>query len=106
MAESKHKSSSDIAGTAKEWQEPRKAEERQEEVKVTGKPKEIHDAGNGEGFSWFREALSVFEARDLNTQLYTRVAAAVQNAIQGYRVICDENKELLARHNWIVFSRG
>ena len=51
MAESKHKSSSDIAGTAKECQEPRKAEERQEEVKVTGKPKEIHDAGNGEGFS-------------------------------------------------------
>ena len=39
MAESKHKSSSDIAGTAKKCQAPRKAEERQEEVKVTGKPK-------------------------------------------------------------------
>ena len=39
MAESKHKSSDDIAGTAKKCQVPRKAEGRQEEVKVTGKPK-------------------------------------------------------------------
>ena len=44
------------------------------------------------GFSLFEEALLVFEAQDLNIEWYTRVAAAVQNAIQCYRVIYDEKK--------------
>ena len=44
------------------------------------------------GFSLFEEALVVFEAQDPNVEWYTKVAAAVQNAIQGYRVIYDEKK--------------
>ena len=44
------------------------------------------------GLSLFEEALLVFEAQDPNTERYTKVAAAVQNAIQRYRVICDEKK--------------
>ena len=45
------------------------------------------------GFSLFEEALLVFEAQDLNIEWYTKAAAAVQNAIQCYRVIYDEKKQ-------------
>ena len=45
------------------------------------------------GFSLFEEALLVFEAQDLNVELYMKVAAAVQNAIQCYHVIYDEIKK-------------
>ena len=44
------------------------------------------------GFSLFEEALLVFEAQDPNAGQYTMVAAAIQNAIQCYRVIYDEEK--------------
>ena len=57
-------------------------------------------------FSLFEEVLLVFEAQDPNAEQYTEVAAAVQNAVQCYRVIYDEKKELLPKHHWIVFSRG
>ena len=43
------------------------------------------------GFSLFEEALLVSEAQDLNVEWYTKVAAAVQNAIQCC-VIYDEKK--------------
>ena len=36
------------------------------------------------GFSLFEEALLVFEAQDLKVEWYTKVAAAVQYAIQCY----------------------
>ena len=45
------------------------------------------------GFSLFEEALLVFEAQDLNVERYTKVAAAVQNAIQCYHVIYDKKKK-------------
>ena len=45
-------------------------------------------------FSLFEEALLVFESQDPNVELYTKVAAAVQNAIQCYRVIYDERKRV------------
>ena len=45
------------------------------------------------GFSLFEEALLVFEAQDLNIEWYTKVAAAVHNAIQCYCVIYDEKKK-------------
>ena len=44
------------------------------------------------GSSLFEEALLVFEAQDLNIEWYTKVAAAIQNAIQCYHVIYDEKK--------------
>ena len=57
-------------------------------------------------FSLFEEALLVIEAQDLNVKRYVKVAAAIQNAIQCYRVIYDGKNELLPRYHWIVFSGG
>ena len=59
----------------------------------------------GRGFSLFEEALLVSEAQDPNIEWYVKVAAAVQSAIQCYRVFYDEKKkELLHRHHWIISS--
>ena len=52
----------------------------------------IHNAGNGRGFSLFKEAPLLFDAQDPNVERYTKVAAAAQNAVQCYRVIYDEKK--------------
>ncbi|XP_057400637.1 deoxyuridine 5'-triphosphate nucleotidohydrolase, mitochondrial isoform X4 [Balaenoptera acutorostrata] len=95
MSGSMHKSSGDVAGTAKKCQvleAQRKDEERQEEEEVTEEPKRFMMQEMARGFSLFEEALLVFEAQDLNTERYTKVAAAIQNAIQCYCVIYDENK--------------
>ena len=46
------------------------------------------------------------EAWDLNTEQYRKAAGAIQNAIQCDHVIYDEEKELLPKHHWIVYSRG
>ena len=43
-------------------------------------------------FSLFEEALLVFEAQDPNVEQYTQVAAAIQKAIQCYRVIYEEKE--------------
>ncbi|XP_044275311.1 tigger transposable element-derived protein 1-like [Varanus komodoensis] len=75
-----------------ELEDRRKDEERQEEEEVTEKPKRFTMQEMARGFSLFEEALLVFEAQDPNVERYMRVAAAVQNAIQGYRVIYDEKK--------------
>ena len=112
MYGSKHKSSGDVAGTAKkrqaitmelavqheeltnenlmEFEAQRKDEERQEEV--TEEPKRFKTQDMARGFSLFEEALLVFEAQDLNVEQCTKVSAAVQNAIQCYHVIYDEKK--------------
>ena len=45
------------------------------------------------GFSLLEEALLVFEAQDSNVESYRKVAAAIQNAIQCYRVIYDGEKK-------------
>ena len=52
------------------------------------------------GFSLFEEALFVFETQDLNLEWYTKVAAAVQNAIQCYRVLYDEGKRATIQMSW------
>ena len=44
------------------------------------------------GFSLFKEVLLVFEAQDSNAEQYTKVAAAVENAIQCYYVIYEKKK--------------
>ena len=49
---------------------------------------------------------SSFEAPDLNVERRMKVAAVVQNAIQGYRGIPDKRDELPPRNHWIIFSRG
>ena len=94
MSGCKHKSSSDVAGPAKKCQEleaQRKDEEGQEE-EVTEEPKRFTMQEMAREFSLFEEALLVFEAQDLNVEQYMKVAAAIQNANQGYHVICDEKK--------------
>ena len=97
MSGSKRKSSSDVAGTVKkhqammELEAQRKDEERQEE-EVTEELKRLTMQEMARGFSLFEEALLVFEAQDLNVDRYMKDAAAVQNAIQCYRVINAEKK--------------
>ena len=63
---------------------------RQEEGGVTEELNRFTAQEMARGFSLFEEALLVFEAQDPNVQWYTMVTAAVQNAIQCYRVIYDE----------------
>ena len=43
-------------------------------------------------FSLFDGVLLVFEAQGQNTEQYRKVASAIQNAIQAYRVIYDEKR--------------
>ena len=102
MSRSKRKSSSDIAGTAKKCQEleaQRKDEERQEEEEVT------EDAGNGKGIFFIWGGTVSFEAQDPNVEWYTKVAAAVQNAIQCYRVIYDEKNRATAQTSLDCFFK-
>ena len=70
----------------------RKDKERQEEEKVTEEPKRFTMQEMARGFSLSEEVLLVFEARDPDVERYTRVAAAVQNAIQCSRVLYGEKK--------------
>ena len=89
-AGSKRKSSGDAAGAAKKHQEITmetkvKIIERvewQEEEEVTEELKRFTTQEMARGFSLFEEALLVFEAHDLNVERYTKVAAAIQDAIQ------------------------
>ncbi|XP_059984138.1 uncharacterized protein LOC132508194 [Lagenorhynchus albirostris] len=74
-----------------ELETQRKGEERQEE-EVTEEPKRYTMLETAKGFSLFEEGLLVFEAQDWNVEQYMKVATAVQNAIQCYRVIYDEEK--------------
>ena len=43
-------------------------------------------------FSLSEESLLAFEAQDLDIEQYMQEPAAVQNAVQCYRVVSDENK--------------
>ena len=81
-----------------ELEAQRKDEERQEEEEVTEEPKRFTMQKMARGFSLFEEALLVFEAQNPNVEWYTKVAAAVQNAIQCYHVIYGK-KKLLPRHH-------
>ena len=57
------------------------------------------------GFSLQEEALLVFEAQDPNIAQYTKVAAAVQNAIQHHHVIHDEKKRATTQKSLDSFSK-
>ena len=87
MSGRKCKSSSD----EKKAEAQRKHKEQQEE-EVTEEPQRFMLQEMARGMSLFEEALLVFEAQDPNIERYTKVAAAVQNSIQCYRVIYDEKK--------------
>ena len=74
----------------------RKAKERQDK-EVIEELKRFTMQDMARGFALFEEALFVFEAQDPNVERYTKVEAAVQNAIQCYRVIYDEKKRATAQ---------
>ena len=105
MSRSKRKSSGDAAGTAKKCQtimmETKvkiiERVEQQEEEEVTEEPKRFMSQEMARGFSLFEEALLVFEAQDPNEEQYTKVAAAIQNVIQCYRVIYDKKERATTR---------
>ena len=69
-----------------ELEAQRKDEERQEEEEVTEEQKRFMMQEMARGLSLFEEA------HDLNVEWYTKVAAAIQSAIQCYCVIHDEKK--------------
>ena len=75
-----------------ELEAQRKDEEGQEEEELTEEPKRFMMQEMERGFSLLVETLLVFEAQDQNIERYIKVAAAIQNAIQCYRVIYDEKK--------------
>ena len=89
-----------------ELEAQRKDEEKQEEEDVTEEPKRFTMQEMARGFSLFEEALLVFEAQNLKVEWYTKVAAAVQNAIQCYCVIYDEKKKATTQTSLDRFSRG
>ena len=65
-----------------------KDEDRLEEG-VTEEPKRF----TTRGVSLLEEALLVFEAQEPNVEQYTKAVAAVQNTVQCYGVIHDEEKK-------------
>ncbi|KAM9486515.1 tigger transposable element-derived protein 1-like [Clarias gariepinus] len=75
-----------------ELEAQRQEEERLDEDDVMEEPKRFTKQEMARGFSLFEKALSVFEAQDPNVERYTKMAAAVQNAIQCYRCIYEEKK--------------
>ena len=64
-----------------ELEAQREDKERQEEEKVTEKTKRFTTQEMARGFFLSEKALLVCEAQDPNVEQYTKVAAAVQNAI-------------------------
>ena len=89
-----------------ELEAQRKDKERQEEEEVTEEPKKFTMQEMARGFSLFEEPLLVLEAHDLNIGGYTKVAAAVQNAIQCYHVIYDEKKSFFPDITGSFFQEG
>ena len=86
MSGRKRKSSSDVAGTAEE-------------------PKRFTTQEMAREFSLFEEKLLVFEAQDPNVAWYVKVAAAIQNAIQCYHVIYDEEKRAITQTSLDCFFK-
>ena len=91
-----------------ELETQKKDEERQEEGEVTKEPNKFMTWEMARGFSLFEEALLVSEAQDSGIAQDIKFAAVVQNTVQSYCVIYDDEgkKKLLSRHPWIMFSRG
>ena len=68
----------------------RKDNERQEKEDLTEEPKRFTRQERARGFS---KHCSYCEAQDLTVEWYREVATALQNAIQYYRVLYEEEKK-------------
>ena len=75
-----------------ELEAQRKDKERPEE-EVTEEPERPRTQEMAGEYSSLEEALLAFEAQDPNVERCRKVAAAVQNAVQCYSVIHDEEKK-------------
>ena len=71
----------------------RKDKERQEEEEVTEDLKRFTMQEMARGLSVSDEALLVFEAQEPNIEQYIKATAAVENAIQCYCLIFDQEKK-------------
>ena len=58
----------------------------------TSKDANVHSHVQSSKLLLFEEALLAFEAWDLNIEWYTKIVAAIWNAIPWYHVIYDERK--------------
>lgn len=88
MSRNTCESSGDVADTAEE-------------------PKEFTPQEVTRGFSLSEEALLAFDMQDPNIEWSAKVEAAVQNAVQCYCVICDEEKKSYCPDiTGSFFSRG
>ena len=76
-----------------ELEAQKKDEERQEEGEVTKAPNKFMTWERARGFSLFEEALLVSEARDSGIEQDIKFAAVVQNTVQFYCVIYDEEEK-------------
>ena len=72
--------------------EAQRQDKQRQEEEVTEEPKRLTMQEMARGFSLFEGALLVFEAQDRNVERYMKDAAAIQNAIQCYRVIYAKRK--------------
>ena len=88
-----------------ELEAQRKDKERQEEEEVTEELKRFPKQEIARWFSLFEEALLVFEAQDPNIEWYTKVAAAIQNAVQCYHVIYDEKERATTQTSLDLFFK-
>ena len=73
-----------------ELEAQKKDEERQEEGEVTKEPNKFMTWEMARGFSLFEEALLVSEAQDSGIAQDIKFAAVVQNTVQSYCVIYDD----------------
>ena len=78
----------------------RKDKERQEEEEVTEDLKRFMMQEMAKGLSVSDEALLVFEAQEPNIEQYIKTTAAVENVIQCYCVICDQDKKKKKRESY------
>ncbi|KFD54630.1 hypothetical protein M513_04575, partial [Trichuris suis] len=67
-------------------------EEEEEGEQRTDVSKQFRAKLMAKGFSLFEEALAIFESQDPDVERYSKVAAAVHEAIHCYRVIYDERR--------------
>ena len=90
-----------------ELEAQRKDEERQEEGEVTKEPKKFMTQETARGLSLFEEALLVSEAQDSGIEQDIKFAPVVQNAVQCYCVVCNEEKRTTSQTSLDhVFQEG
>lgn len=89
-----------------ELEAQRKDDERKEREEETEELKGFTTQETARGLSLLTEALLAFAAPDRKVERSVEVAAAVQNAIQGYCGIPGERDEPPPRNHWVIFSRG